>query len=76
MDADGLSSSTLTTASVRATLDRSRTALVRRAVAEVPAAVGDGRILFCQLDLQRHVFPDSAEYDRVAERILLNLLAR
>jgi hypothetical protein len=44
-------------------------------VAEVSAAGGTGKVLFCQLDLQNHVAPGSAAYDPVAERILLNLLA-
>jgi hypothetical protein len=40
----------------------------------VPAATGDGRILFAQLDLQSRVDPSKPNYDPVAERILLNLL--
>jgi len=44
-------------------------------VAEVPAAEGSGKVLFCQLDLQNHMSPGSAHYDPVAERMLLNLLA-
>jgi len=44
-------------------------------VAEIPAASGDGTILFCQLDLQGHVRADGPSYDPVAERILLNLLS-
>jgi len=42
--------------------------------AEVPAASGDGKILFCQLDLQEHMCPSSERYDPVAERVLFNLL--
>ena len=44
-------------------------------VAEVPAAEGGGKVLFCQLDLRNHVSPGPTAYDPVAERILLNLLA-
>jgi hypothetical protein len=44
-------------------------------VAEMPAAAGEGEILFCQLDLQGHIQPDAPSYDPVAERILLNLLS-
>ena len=43
-------------------------------MAAVPAATGDGRILFSQLDLQRRVDPSQPNYDPVAERVLLNLL--
>ncbi|MBP7937465.1 MAG: hypothetical protein KA354_22710 [Phycisphaerae bacterium] len=42
--------------------------------AEPPAAIGDGRILFVQLDVQRRLDPTGPGYDPVAERILLNLL--
>ena len=42
--------------------------------AEVPAAAGDGKVLFCQLDLQEHMCPSSERYDPVAERVLFNLL--
>ena len=45
-------------------------------MAAVPAATGDGRILFSQLDLQRRVDPSKPNYDPVAERVLLNLLGR
>ncbi|NQT85485.1 hypothetical protein HQ560_01895 [bacterium] len=41
-------------------------------VAEV--AAGQGRILFSQLDIRRHVDPASRRFDPVAERILLNLV--
>jgi hypothetical protein len=40
----------------------------------LPAAEGDGRILFLQLDLQRRVDPSKPQYDPAAERVLLNLL--
>jgi len=43
-------------------------------VAEVPAAEGGGKVLFCQLDL-RNVRADGLLSDPVAERVLLNLLA-
>jgi hypothetical protein len=42
--------------------------------AMLPAAEGDGRILFLQLDLQRRVDPSKPQYDPAAERVLLNLL--
>ena len=45
-------------------------------MAAVPAAKGDGRILFSQLDLQRRVDPSQLTYDPAAERFLLNLLER
>jgi len=45
-------------------------------MAAVPAATGDGRILFSQLDVQRRVDPSSPNYDPAAERVLLNLLRR
>ncbi len=45
-------------------------------MAAVPAATGDGRILFSQLDLQRRVDPSQPNYDPAAERVLLNLLER
>lgn len=44
-------------------------------VAEVPAAEGGGKLLFCQLDPRNHVSPGPTASDPVAERILLNLLA-
>jgi hypothetical protein len=44
-------------------------------VAEVPAATGNGKVLFCQLALQDRLSQGSATYDPVAERVLLNLLA-
>lgn len=40
----------------------------------VAAASGGGRVLFSQLDLQRHVDRASPGYDPAAERILLQLL--
>lgn len=43
-------------------------------MALVPAASGGGRILFSQLDLQRHVDRASSSYDPAAERVLLQLL--
>lgn len=42
--------------------------------AELPAAVGNGRILLVQLDLQRRVNPAESDFDPAAERILLNVL--
>ena len=44
-------------------------------VAEVPAAKGAGKILFCQLDIQGHVDESGSDYDPVAERIFMNILA-
>jgi hypothetical protein len=43
--------------------------------AEVPTADGRGKVLFCQLDIQRHLDRTKPTYDPVAERVLLNLLA-
>jgi hypothetical protein len=43
--------------------------------AALPAAEGDGRILFLQLDIQRRVDPSKPYYDPTAERLLLNLLS-
>jgi hypothetical protein len=40
----------------------------------VPAQEGGGRILFAQLDIQRHLDRSRPEYDPVAERLLLSLL--
>jgi hypothetical protein len=48
----------------------------RTVAAEVPAAQGGGRALFCQLDLRNHVASGSKTYDPVAERVLVNLLAQ
>ncbi|HOW71020.1 MAG TPA: glycoside hydrolase family 2 TIM barrel-domain containing protein [Phycisphaerae bacterium] len=42
----------------------------------VPAAEGEGRLLFTQLDLQSRLDRSKPSYDPVAERILLNLLGR
>ncbi len=42
--------------------------------AEVPDAKGEGKILFCQLDIQSHIDKNKDSYDPVAEQILLNLL--
>ena len=42
--------------------------------AEVPAAAGGGKILFCQLDLQSHLDRSGARYDPAAERVWFNLL--
>lgn len=44
-------------------------------MAAVPAASGGGRIVFSQLDLQRRLDPSKPNYDPVAERVLLTLLA-
>lgn len=44
--------------------------------AMLPAAEGDGRILFAQLDLQRRLEPSKPNYDPAAERLLLSLLFR
>lgn len=43
-------------------------------VAEVPAATGSGMILFSQLDIRDRLDNRKAEYDPVAERILVNIL--
>ena len=43
-------------------------------VAEVPAATGSGMILFSQLDIRDRLDNTKAEYDPVAERILVNIL--
>jgi hypothetical protein len=43
-------------------------------MAAVPAASGDGRILFSQLDIQRRLDRSQSNHDPVAERILFNLL--
>ena len=43
-------------------------------VAEVPAATGNGMILFSQLDIRERLDSRKAEYDPVAERVLVNLL--
>lgn len=45
-------------------------------VSEIPAANGKGKILFSQLDIQRHIDNSKPNYDPVAERILLNLLGQ
>jgi len=45
-------------------------------VAEVPTANGGGKILFSQLDIQRHLDNSKSDYDPVAERVLLNLLGQ
>jgi len=45
-------------------------------MAAVPAASGDGRILFSQLDLQGRLDQSKPNYDPVAERVLFNLLGR
>ncbi|MGE5612327.1 MAG: hypothetical protein ACM359_23975, partial [Bacillota bacterium] len=42
--------------------------------AELPAATGNGTLLFLQLDLQRRLDPSKPTYDPVTERLLLNLL--
>ena len=43
-------------------------------MAVVPAASGDGRIVFAQLDLKDRLDRSKPNYDPVAERVLLNLL--
>ena len=43
-------------------------------VAEVPAATGGGMVLFSQLDIRDRLANTDAEYDPVAERILVNIL--
>ena len=45
-------------------------------VAEIPAAYGGGKILFSQLDIRNHIDSSHANYDPVADRILLNILAQ
>ena len=45
-------------------------------MAVVPAASGDGRIVFSQLDLQNRLDRSKSNYDPVAERLLLNLLGQ
>ena len=40
-----------------------------------PRRVGDGHIVFAQLDIQRRVDRSQDDYDPVAERVLLNLLS-
>ena len=45
-------------------------------VAEIPAAYGGGKILFSQLDIRNHVDSSKANYDPVADRILLNVLGQ
>jgi len=45
-------------------------------VAEVPAASGDGTILFSQLDIKSRLDMARPDYDPVAEKILLNILAQ
>jgi len=45
-------------------------------MAVVPAASGEGRIAFAQLDLRGRLDPSKPNYDPVAERVLLNLLDR
>jgi len=42
--------------------------------AEVSVTGSKGTILFCQLDVQRHITPSEPDYDPVAERVLLNML--
>jgi hypothetical protein len=45
-------------------------------VAEIPVTNGTGKILFSQLDIQRHITNSKHGYDPVAEKILLNLLGQ
>jgi len=45
-------------------------------MAAVPAASGDGRIVFAQLNLKDRLDRSKPNYDPVAERVLLNLLDR
>jgi hypothetical protein len=64
-----------------AALDRAKKILWAREpnttiAAELPAAAGDGYILFLQLDLQRRVDRSKLNYDPAAERILINVLAQ
>jgi len=42
--------------------------------AEIPVTHGNGKIIFSQLDIQRHITNSKHHYDPVAEKILLNLL--
>ena len=44
-------------------------------LAELPAAQGTGRILFSQLNIQSRLNDSGPNYDPVAERIFLNILA-
>ena len=43
-------------------------------LAEVPAARGNGKILFSQLDIRNHLDRSRSNYDPVAEKFLLNML--
>jgi hypothetical protein len=43
-------------------------------MAQVPTDSGEGSIVFAQLDIKRRVDLSKADYDPVAERMLLNLL--
>jgi hypothetical protein len=43
-------------------------------VAEVPAATGNGLVLFSQLDIRDRLDNAKAEYDPVAERVFINVL--
>ena len=43
-------------------------------MAMVPAASGEGHIVFAQLDLQHRLDRSQSDYDPVAERVLLCLL--
>jgi hypothetical protein len=43
-------------------------------LAEVAAAKGGGKILFCQLDIQGRLDEEKPEYDPAAERIFANIL--
>ncbi len=45
-------------------------------LAEVPAATGEGVVLFSQLDLRDHVLRAAKHYDPVAERMLVNILSK
>jgi hypothetical protein len=45
-------------------------------VAEVPAASGDGTLLFSQLDIKSHLDPTRPTYDPAAEKILWNMIMR
>jgi len=44
--------------------------------AEIPVKRGNGKILFSQLDIQRHISNSKHNYDPVAEKIFLNMLGQ
>jgi hypothetical protein len=43
-------------------------------LAEIPVTYGKGKILFSQLNIQKHIDDSKPDYDPIAERILLNLI--